>query len=487
MTFTIFFAILAIFVSLLIFFENRDPAKTISWLLVMIFLPGIGFVLYLLFGENLRSSKVKKTKVAVAKFLNSQDIKGMISLQILSATQKQALKDNVMFHDLESEGKKKVMQLILNSERSPFTLNNKVDIYTDGLDKFEQMLKDIENARSYIHLEYFIVKNSEIGKKLKDALIKKAKQGVKVRFIYDEIGSFRLFFHPEFARQMKAAGIEFRPFIQVHFPYLHRKFNYRNHRKICVIDGEIGYIGGLNIGDEYVHENKKFGFWRDTHLRIEGESVYMLQTIFLVDYYIGSGQKLNQQELFPSMAYKGDSLIQIVSSGPDSQYESIYNAYFSSIAHAKNTIYIETPYFIPDDALLTALRTAVLSSVDVRIIFPSFPDHNVVYYASLSYLEELLELGCKVYLYEKGFIHSKMILVDEEIASVGTANMDIRSFMINFEVNAFIYDEPTISRLYEIFEADIKDSKELLYSDFKARPIVQKIAESAARLFSPIL
>ena len=166
MTFTIFFAILAIFVSLLIFFENRDPAKTISWLLVMIFLPGIGFVLYLLFGENLRSSKVKKTKVAVAKFLNSQDIKGMISLQILSATQKQALKDNVMFHDLESEGKKKVMQLILNSERSPFTLNNKVDIYTDGLDKFEQMLKDIENARSYIHLEYFIVKNSEIGKKL---------------------------------------------------------------------------------------------------------------------------------------------------------------------------------------------------------------------------------------------------------------------------------------------------------------------------------
>jgi len=213
----------------------------------------------------------------------------------------------------------------------------------------------------------------------------------------------------------------------------------------------------------------------------------MLQTIFLIDYYIGSGEKINQQELFPSMAYKGDSLIQIVSSGPDNQYESIYNAYFSSIAQAKNTIYIETPYFIPDDALLTALRTAVLSGVDVRIIFPSFPDHRVVYYASLSYLEELLQIGCKVYFYQKGFIHSKMVLVDEEIASVGTANMDIRSFMINFEVNAFIYDEPTITRLYNIFNEDIKDSNELTYLDFKSRPLLQKIAESAARLFSPIL
>ena len=487
MTFTIFFAILVVFVSLLIFFDNRDPAKTISWLLVMIFLPGIGFVLYLLFGENLRSKKVKKTKVAVAKFLNNQDIKGMISLQRLSTTQKDALKDNVIFHDLESESKKKVMQLILNSERSPFMLNNQVDIYTEGVEKFDRMIEDIDNATNYVHLEYFIVKDSQIGRRLKDVLIKKAGQGVKIRFIYDEIGSFRLMIHPEFVREMRGAGIEFRPFIQVHFPYLHRKFNYRNHRKICVIDGSIGYIGGLNIGDEYIHKSKKFGFWRDTHLRIEGESVYMLQTVFLIDYYIGSGQRLDEEELFPSISYKGDSVIQIVSSGPDTQYESIYNAYFASIAQAKKSIYIETPYFIPDDALLTALRTALLSGVDVRIIFPSFPDHRVVYYASLSYLEEIISLGCKVYFYEKGFIHSKMILVDEEIASVGTANMDIRSFMINFEINAFIYDEPTIKKLYDIFEADILDSKEISYSEFKNRPLIQKVFDSAARLFSPIL
>ena len=487
MTFTIFFAISVVFVSLLIFFDNRDPAKTISWLLVMIFLPGLGFVLYLLFGENLRSQKVKKTKVTVAKFLNSQDIRGMISLQLLSSTQKEALKDNVMFHDWESESKKKVMQLILNSERSPFMLNNKVDIFTEGNSKFERMFEDIANAKKYIHLEYFIIKDSQIGRRLKKALIEKAEQGVKVRFIYDEIGSFRLMIHPEFVRQMRGVGIEFRPFIQVHFPYVHRKFNYRNHRKICVIDGSIGYIGGLNIGDEYIHKSKKFGFWRDTHLRIEGESVYMLQTVFLIDYYIGSGQRLDQEELFPSMSYKGDSIIQIVSSGPDTQYESIYNAYFSSMAQAKKNIYIQTPYFIPDDALLTALRTALLSGVDVKIIFPSFPDHKVVYFASLSYLEELMQLGCKVYFYEKGFIHSKMMLVDEEIASVGTANMDIRSFMINFEINAFIYDEPTILKLYDIFEADLLDSTMIEFDEFKKRSIIHKALESTARLFSPIL
>lgn len=490
MDLTIFFfmtTVLSVIVSLIIFFENRDPAKTVSWLLVMVFLPGVGFFIYLLFGENLRKGKIKKTKAKVAQYLMSSDIKGMVSLQRLTMHQKDALKEDLVFSNRKHAIKKKVMQLILNSERAPFTLNNDVKIFTEGVEKFNEMMKDIENAKDYVHLEYFIVKDSEIGRRLRELLIKKAKEGVKIRFLYDDIGSFRLFFHRDFLQGLKDAGVEVRPFIQAHFPYFHRKFNYRNHRKICIIDGEIGYLGGLNIGDEYVHKNPKFGFWRDTHLRIEGESVYMLQIIFLIDYHIGSDKKVIGERLFPPIKYKGDSIIQIVSSGPDNQYESIYNAYFSSISQARKTVYIQTPYFIPDDALLTALKTAILSGVDVRIMFPSFPDHKMVYHASLSYLEEILKVGGRVFLYEKGFIHSKTILVDSEIASVGTTNMDIRSFMINFEVNAFIYDTMTIKKLYNIFDQDMKDSRELFYDEIINKPLRTRFMESLARLFSPIL
>ena len=484
---TILFAITVIIITLVIFFDNRDPAKTISWMLVMIFLPGIGFVLYLLFGENLRRKKVRNTRAAVAKFLSSEDIKGMVSLQRLSSHQKDALKDDLVFNSKKHATKKKVMSLVLNSERSPFTLNNDIEIFVNGVDKFDKMLKDIASAKEFIHLEYFIVKDSIIGRRLSEALIKKAREGVNVRFIYDDIGSFRLMFHRDYLNDMREAGIEVRPFIRVNFPYIHRKFNYRNHRKICIIDGEIGYIGGLNVGDEYIGLNKKFGYWRDTHLRIVGESVYMLHIIFLLDYYLGSGKTLKDENLFPAMKYKGESIVQMVSSGPDTEYESIYNAYFTAISQAKKTVYIQTPYFIPDDALLTALRVAILSGVDVRIMFPSFADHKIVYFASLSYLDEILKLGGRVFLYKKGFIHSKMVLVDSEIATVGTANMDIRSFMINFEVNAFIYDNPTIGRLYQIFDEDTADCEEIDYEKFSKRPVYKRFAESTARLFSPIL
>lgn len=484
---TIIFFTLIIFVSLVIFFEKKDPAKTISWLLIMIFLPGIGFFLYLFFGANYKKKKIRQTKEVVSRFFGDSDASGILSLHEMTKVQEEALEEDLLFDGSKMALKKKVIQLIMESERSPFTVNNKVHIFTEGVEKFERMLQDIESAKKHIHLEYFIFKHSKLGVRLQQALIRKAGEGVRVRFLYDDLGSFRLGFRPSFLRQMREAGIEIRPFIKNHFPYLHQQFNYRNHRKICVIDGKIGYIGGLNIGDEYVHEDKKFGFWRDTHLRIEGESVYMLQTLFMLDYYLDSEKKLSDENLFPPIPYEEHSLIQIASSGPDMMHESIYNAYFSCISRAKKSVYIQTPYFIPDEAMMMALKTAILSGVDVRLMFPSFADHKMVYHASMSYIEEILALGGRIFLYRKGFIHSKTILVDQEVASVGTANMDIRSFMINFEVNAFIYDEEIIAKLYDIFETDIEDSIEMQKDFFEGRSLNRRFIESFARLFSPLL
>ena len=286
---------------------------------------------------------------------------------------------------------------------------------------------------------------------------------------------------------MKSYGIEIVPFLPTKFPIIGGKLNYRNHRKIAVIDGKIGYTGGINIGDEYMGKNKKFGYWRDTHIRIEGTSVYMLQMTFLIDWYYNTKEVLLDKEYFPKLSECGNSMIQVVASGPDSDWEAIHYAYFLGICQAKKSIYIETPYFIPDESILRALKSAALSGVDVRIIFPKIVDHKIVNTASYSYFDDILKSGGKVYLYNKGFIHSKVIIIDDIIASTGSANMDLRSFMLNFEINAFIYDETVIELMKNDFFEDMKSSEEINIQEFKNRSIVKKSKESIARLFSPIL
>ena len=271
------------------------------------------------------------------------------------------------------------------------------------------------------------------------------------------------------------------------FPFIGGKLNYRNHRKIVIIDGHIGYTGGINIGDEYMGKNKKFGYWRDTHIRIEGSSVYMLQMVFLTDWYYTTKKAEFEPKYFPKLEHKGNSMIQVVATGPDSDWEAIHYAYFSAICNAKERVYIETPYFIPDEGLLRALKSAALSGVDVRIIFPSIADHKIVHQASYSYFDDILKSGGKVYLYNKGFIHSKLIIIDDKIASTGSANMDLRSFMLNFEINAFIYDKDIINKISDDFFEDLKNSKEVDLEVFQNRPFIKKWAESVARLFSPIL
>ena len=348
-------------------------------------------------------------------------------------------------------------------------------------------MKDIENAKEHIHLEYFIIKNSDIGIKIKDLLIKKAKSGVKVKILYDDVGCWRFWFHRKFFNDMKKVGIQISAFLPATFPFIGGKLNYRNHRKIVIIDGHIGYTGGINIGDEYIGKNKKFEYWRDTHIRIEGSSVYMLQMVFLTDWYYTTKKAEFEPKYFPKLEHKGNSMIQVVATGPDSDWEAIHYAYFSAICNAKERVYIETPYFIPDEGLLRALKSAALSGVDVRIIFPSIADHKIVHQASYSYFDDILKSGGKVYLYNKGFIHSKLIIIDDKIASTGSANMDLRSFMLNFEINAFIYDKDIINKISDDFFEDLKNSKEVDLEVFQNRPFIKKWAESVARLFSPIL
>ena len=436
-------------ISMTIILENRDPAKTMTWLLIFILLPGIGIVIYAIFGRNIRKIKMLRTQKLATDIKDKNLFENLEEIEELVTLEQKSIRNNIILSDVDEEdsAKKRVISLLLNTGVFPFTTNNNIEVYTDGNQKFERLLKDIENAKEYIHLEYFIIKESEIGTKIKNALIKKAKQGVKVRILYDDVGCWRFWFHRNFFNEMRKHNIQIEPFIPNKFPILGGKLNYRNHRKIVVIDGYIGYTGGINIGDEYLGMNKKFGYWRDTHIRVEGTSVYMLQMIFLTDWYYTTKEILLTKRFFPKIGHYGNSMVQVVASGPDSDWEAIHYAYFSAICQAKKSIYIETPYFIPDESLLKALNSAALSGVDVRIIFPKIADHKIVNTASYSYFSDILKSGGKVYLYTKGFIHSKVIIIDDKITSTGSANMDLRSFMLNFEINAFIYDKEVIDIL----------------------------------------
>ncbi|MBU5307952.1 cardiolipin synthase [Clostridioides mangenotii] len=475
-------------ISLIILLENRDPAKTMSWLMMFILFPGIGLVVYAVSGRNIRKIKLFKTQKLANTikekrlFDTLEKIEEVVELEIESIKQNKLLSE-----EEDGSGIKRVISLLLKTGMFPFTKNNKVDVFIDGNEKFPHLIKDIRNAKDHIHLEYFIIKDSEIGRVIKNELIEKAKQGVKVRIIYDDVGCWRFWFNRKFFNEMRNVGIEIIAFLPTKFPIIGGKLNYRNHRKIVVIDGIIGYTGGINIGDEYLGKKEKFGYWRDTHIRLEGIAVYMLQMTFIIDWYYTTKEVIDAKKLFPTMDYIGDSMIQVVASGPDSDWEDIHYAYFTAICQAKRRVYIETPYFIPDESILKAIKSVALIGVEVIIIFPKIADHKIVNTASHSYFEEILEAGGRVFLYNKGFIHSKVVIIDDEIASAGSANMDLRSFMLNFEVNAFIYDKKVIERMTDDFYNDLKCSKELTLENFKKRGFSRKVKESVARLFSPIL
>lgn len=469
------FTLYTIAIAVIIFIENKSPQKTVAWLLILFINPVIGFILYLFLGQNIRKKKI---------FKNENNIRSK-SLKDIAEIQMNAVKETDIFSEDKHALKKRLISLILNNSKSPVTINNRSKILTNGYSKFNELKKDLLKAQKHIHIEYFIVKNDNIGNEIKDILIKKAKEGLEVRFIYDSVGSWKL--GKKYINDLKDAGVDVVGYLPVFLPQLSRDLNYRNHRKIIVIDGSIGFTGGINIGDEYLGKDKKMGFWRDTHMKIEGEAVYELQNIFINDWYFCTKENLEDLKYFPKLQYYGEQLIQIASSGPDTEWQSILQSYFSLITFATDRVWITTPYLIPDESIIMALKTTALSDVDVRIIIPDIADHIVAFWGSRAYVEELLKAGVKIYLYQKGFVHAKTLLIDDIAASVGTANLDNRSFHINFEVNAFVYEIEMAKRLEKDFLVDFENCEELTYEEYKNRGILQKIKESIGKILSPIL
>jgi cardiolipin synthase A/B len=478
---TVFLTVLVVlniaFACVVVFLERRDAGATWAWLMVLLFIPVLGFILYLVFGQNL-----------TRKRLFQWDDITKIGIEELIAKQISDIKENSFpFRDSTVRSNKELIYMHLMNNEAVLTQNNDITVYTHGEDKFEALLKDIKSAKDHIHFQYYILRKDALGKRILGALTEKAREGLKVRVLYDEMGSRTL--NKRFFRELITAGGEVEVFFPSRIPYINPRLNYRNHRKLVIIDGVTGYVGGFNVGDEYLGLDPKFGYWRDTHLRLEGSAVHAMQTRFILDWNQASASRdiSLDYRYFPDFPFTGKAGVQIVTSGPDSEWEQIKNGYIKMISSAKKSIYIQTPYFIPDASLLDALRIATLSGIDVRIMIPNKPDHMFVYWATFSYIGEMLKAGARIYIYDNGFIHAKTIVVDDELASVGTANIDVRSFRLNFEVNAFIYDIELSKELGSIFLNDIKLSKELTTEEYLKRPLWIRFKESISRLLSPIL
>lgn len=473
---SILFTLNIILAIVVIFLERKNPTSTLAWLMVLLLLPDIGFILYLIFGQNLSRQKLFKLKTEEDQMLREMLIEQLSHLE----------NDEINFNDESMSNYKDMIHMHLINSHSIFTQDNEVEIFTDGKEKFEELIKSIELAKDHIHMVYYIMKNDSLSKKIVSSLTKKANEGVEVRFLYDAVGGRSL--PKSFFNELKSSGGKVASFFPNKLPLINFRINYRNHRKLAIIDGKYGFIGGFNIGNEYLGLNKKMGYWRDTHLKIEGSSVYMTQSRFILDWRYASKETIGYSEkYYPIINTEGKTGIQIVSSGPDSEQEQIKNGYLKMINSAKESIYIQTPYFIPDDSVLEALKIACLSGVDVKLMIPNKPDHIFVYWATYSYVGELLKSGAKVFVYDNGFLHAKTIVVDGKLASVGTANIDVRSFKLNFEVNAFIYDTNISNKLKSIYEKDLKNCTEITDEIYINRSIIIKFKESISRLLSPIL
>lgn len=459
-----------------VFFERRNPSSTWAWLLVLLFIPVLGFIVYMVFGRNSKRERMFQEKEQYDRSVYHNDVESVRK----NREQKAIIRSTGQLTD--SGHITDLIHLHLNSG-SWMTFNNKIDYFNNGKDKYDSLIHDIRNAKSSVHLQYYIWRGDGLGSRLVEELAKKAAEGVEVRVLYDGIGNARL--PKDFFEKLHAAGGHTAAFL----PRFVIRLNYRNHRKLAIIDGEIGYIGGFNVGDEYLGITKRYGPWRDTHLRFTGDAVDQMQMRFIKDWnFTSKTDKVQiEEKYFPRREQFDGVHTQIVSSGPDTKWKNVRNGYFKMMNEADHHIYLTTPYFVPDDGIFEALRVAALAGLDVRIIIPGNPDHFFVYWASMSYLGELLEAGVKVYQYEKGFIHAKVLTVDGIISTVGSANMDIRSFDLNFEVNAFLYDEGITKLLEDEFMNDLRSCVEITKEWYHRRRWWFKVKEAVARLVSPML
>ena len=474
-------AVVATMVTVLI--DNRQPAKTMAWILVLVFLPIVGIVLYFFFGQNTRKEKL----------ISQQSLDQLTKRSMLEFAEQKNLK-------LPDEYGSLIKLFVNQNWALPFK-DNRVDIYTEGYQFFHALLREIARAKSHIHLDTYIFNDDSLGCLIADALIAKSQSGVEVRVIYDDVGCWDV--DKSFFERMRDAGIEVHSFMPVKFPAFTSKVNYRNHRKLCVIDGKVGFVGGMNIATRYVRGKVRKGSrkrggkevntvetpWRDTHLRIHGGAVYGIQKAFLVDWYFVDRTLITNRRYYPDLNrndLKSDCIIQIVTSSPIAQWPDIMQGYVRILLEAKKYVYMETPYFLPTEPVLFAMRTAALAGVDVRLMIPYKTDAKFVEWASRSFVNETLEAGVKVYLYQGGFNHSKLLVSDDSLCSCGSANVDFRSFENNFEGNAFIYDHDMALRMKAVFMNDVAQSVLMDDSDSDS-PLLKRLWEGLVRLLAPLL
>jgi cardiolipin synthase len=452
--------------------ENRNPSTTVSWILLLALIPVLGLVFYFLFGQNV----FKRRKY---------DKKAQRDLMAYERIENDALR---MHQDWSvfSSPRQKLLGLSQRLGRTPISFSSETRILTNGEETFGTLLLELRQAQHHIHMEYYIFRADHIGTRIQQILIEKARAGVAVRFMYDAVGSIQL--SKAFLKELSDAGVQVAAYGNS-TSFFSSRVNYRNHRKIVVIDGDVGFMGGLNVGDEYLSRSKTYGFWRDTHMLLRGEAVRTMQIIFLQDWMHTTGEKILEQDyLSPQLRFTtGDGAVQIIASGPDNERRALKNIFFSMITTAEKSVWMASPYFIPDEDILTALRVAAMSGLDVRLLFPAKPDKWIPFLASHSYFPALLESGVKIYEYEKGFIHSKLLIADGEIATIGTANMDMRSFHLNFEVNALLLQTESVSRIVADFERDLLSTRQLVHETFMDKRLHERLLESAARLMSPLL
>ena len=459
-----------------IILERRNPAASAAWVTVIFMLPVAGMVLFFLLSQNISARKLYNLSEFEEMKIDSS-LENQIN-EIKNGAYRFSTEEGNLWQDM--------IHLNQLYGRAYYSQNNSVEFLTDGRQMFYTMMHDIMSARETINIMFFIVKNDETGRQFIDALTKKAREGVEVRLLLDSMGSRQI--NDKVLRDFLDAGGKRAYFFPRKFNLVNFDFNYRNHRKLAVIDGIIGYTGGFNIAREYLGLKKKFGYWRDTHIRITGQSVQDINARFILDWRAASKEKIILSEAFySSVINEGDTGIQIVSSGPDSVKEEVKRSLMKMITSAERSIYVQTPYFVPDDSILESLKMAAQCGVDVRVMIPCRPDHPLVYWATYSYAGELVKSGGRVFIYEKGFLHSKTMVVDGEVGTVGSANFDRRSFSLNFESNAFIYDKKEAQTMERIFCEDLKECRELTISLYENRSRTIKVKEVAARLLSDLL
>ncbi len=463
--FLIIYTITIVGIILVVITDNRNPLKTLPWIIVLVLAPGVGLVFYFFFGQNLSKQRIisRRTRKRITTQLEESDRDGTRRIP----------------HDQRT-----LARLLYNTSHAVPLYGSRITPYTEGRTKMEALLAEIARARHHIHLQYYILSDDTTGRRLCDALIAKAREGVEVRILYDDVGSRSV--KKRFFARMRRAGIEVRPFLHVKFPRFTSKVNYRNHRKIAVIDGRVGFIGGMNIADRYV-EGPGWGVWRDTHFRIEGRGVAGLQVSFLSDWSATTKQHVSGEAYFPPTEHFTNNILQIVPGSPLGKWRTLLQAYSLAISRARRRIWIQTPYYLPPDVLNTALQVAALAGIDVRMMLPARSDSKAIDYASHSYLDDMVKAGVKILFYRPGFLHSKLLIVDDTLTVIGSANMDFRSFEHNFEVCGFVYDADFTARMAAIFTDDAAQCTPLAPGKWFKRPRSHKFAESFLRLCSPLM